>query len=340
MAGYQGMSFENQRMIRDAMDFVKKRKTKQDELEGQRIEAARLAAVAGPNAELKRTEMLIDAEKDKDYQARDQAWNRKNDAFETSKGRMSPDLFNMKWGGGADDGGGGRRRGGGNGMVEMGVGDSPAFNSRLEAAKLATTKPMVDEAGNIVHQGGFNPTEAETLRGFMDAGATGQQDYQTMARERALEEQFFGGGSPDVQQGTRKDGTRFWGNTGSDFNNGTALQTVDNPRMDQNIDLSKLLNQKARTIEMPQSGAVFTGRQPSTSPGFPRQVNGLTSIGGQAESSVMKSLPRTGQQPTSTRQTSALNTPLVDLGADFMARIKKRRESGQQRLRDGIYGNY
>ena len=112
MARYQGMSFETQRMMRDAVDFAKKRRLKQDELEQQKIDAMKSASDSAANAEITKTRMMLDAEKDKDREKRLSEWNRGNDAFEVSAGRMDPALFNMKYGGGAAQPSGAQRTAG------------------------------------------------------------------------------------------------------------------------------------------------------------------------------------------------------------------------------------
>ena len=112
MARYQGMSFETQRMMRDAIDFAKKRRLKQDELEQQKIDAMKSASDSAANAEITKTRMMLDAQKDQAREQRAFEWRKNSDAYDVSSGRMDPALFNMKYGGGAAQSSGAQRTAG------------------------------------------------------------------------------------------------------------------------------------------------------------------------------------------------------------------------------------
>lgn len=326
MAGYQGMSFETQRMIRDAMDFVKKRKTKQDELEGQRIEAAKDAAAAEPNAQIQLEGMRIEADKDKaqtasvenfQTQRQDANWlndvakgrSRAEDAipYLSEAGRSSLSAM-MNLGG---VGGGGQQSGGVSQKDLMGnpkAGLDFALKEKAMMDRLAAENGgagEVDASGKPVAGSGFNTFDKaneytdylnKSMGGLAGAAAPIQttDDFQQRAREHHLEQQFAyrtGNGKPlPIPAATQTQAPQSQTNT--------AKPLPDQFKKIQDVPMYK------------PNPSQFTAQ---TSP--------------------------VSQPVAQQKQTSALNTPILELISNAMGKVRRKKESGMQTIRKGLYGN-
>lgn len=234
MSGYRGMSFQTQSMLRDAIDFAKKRRLDQDELERQRIEVAKDAAAAGPNAQIQLEGMRIEADKDKaqtasvenfQTQRQDANWlndvakgrSRAEDAipYLSEAGRSSLSAM-MNLGG---VGGGGQQSGGVSQKDLMGnpkAGLDFALKEKAMMDRLAAENGgagEVDASGKPVAGSGFNTFDKaneytdylnKSMGGLAGAAAPIQttDDFQQRAREHHLEQQFAyrtGNGNPGQQ---------------------------------------------------------------------------------------------------------------------------------------------
>lgn len=154
---YKGLDYNRiSQILRDAESVIEGRRKKKDELLSRQLDIEEQRVANEYDMPIQQERMRIEADQKKDYEARYRDSSRQNDAFEVSRGRMDPNLYNMKWGGGAAVGGGGLRQSGGSGgdgYQEKPVDEKALVNAARDYAEmdddLKKDLPMEDYFSNI-----------------------------------------------------------------------------------------------------------------------------------------------------------------------------------------------
>lgn len=231
---------------------------------------------------------------------------RNSDAFEVSKGRMSPDLFNMQNGGGAVAGGGSGGNGGARQMVNGGTEKGAITDADLLKTYSVRAKSPDDPWSDFNGKMPDFETYKATMAGA--GGATPQMSGQDYFRNEASKTRAYEmDSSRKISQSRLPDGTVKYTDNSMDPN--TAPAPVAQPM-------------GSRRTPLPEQSVSQSAVQPVASA---RELVNQKASAPVAKSTIQRQ-PNTAAATPTNKNPITLNTPIFDIVGSVHDKVKQRRQ--------------